>query len=222
MYFSGIRRFSLVVFLVLSCAWPTLVFAQKEWIRKSAKEGITVFTRTDEVSGLKEIRVQCKVPATLSQMVALLMDVHAGKDWVYSTKSATLLKAVSPSELYYYSEVEMPWPLSNRDFIAHLIVSQHPVSRVVTVDGPTVASMVPEKKDIVRVKRSSGRWVLTPLADKMIHVDYTLSVDPGGNIPVWLVNLFATKGPTETFRRLKTQIAKPAYAGITLPYIVNE
>lgn len=221
MFFFGLRRFPLVVFLAMCIYTPALVSAQKEWTRKSMKDGISVFTRTDEVSGLKEIRVQCQVPATLSQMVALLMDVNAGKDWVYSTKSATLLKAVSPTELYYYSEVEMPWPLSNRDFIAHLIVSQHPVSRVVTVDGPTVASMVPEKKDIVRVKRSSGRWVLTPLTNKMIHVDYTLSVDPGGNIPVWLVNLFATKGPTETFRRLKAQIAKPAYSGITLPYIVN-
>lgn len=201
--------------------FPFSGMAQKDWTRKSVKDGISVFTRTDEESGLKEIRVQCKVPATLSQMVALLLDVNAGKDWVYSTKSATLLKSVSPSELYYYSEVEMPWPLSNRDFIAHLIVSQHPVSKVVTVDGPTVASFVPEKKDIVRVKRSSGRWVLTPLADNTIHVDYTLSVDPGGNIPVWLVNLFATKGPTETFRKLKKQITRPAYAGIKLSYITN-
>lgn len=210
-----------LTFLLLCVLHFIPAVAQKEWTRKSNKEGIAVFTRTDENSGLKEIRVQCKVPATLSQMVALLMDVNAGKEWVYSTKSATLLKTVSPSELYYYSEVEMPWPLSNRDFIAHLIVSQHPVSKVVTVDGPTVANFVPEKKDIVRVKRSSGRWILTPLPDKTIHVDYTLSVDPGGNIPIWLVNLFATKGPTETFRKLKTQIGKSAYAGIKLPYIVD-
>jgi hypothetical protein len=212
--------FTVLLFLLISNVFNP-AFAQKEWTRKSNKDGIVVFTRTDEASGLKEIRVQCKVPATLSQMVALLLDVKAGKEWVYSTKSATLLKTVSPSELYYYSEVAMPWPLSNRDFIAHLIVSQHPVSKVVTVDGPTVANMVPEKEDVVRVKRSSGRWVLTPLADKLVQVEYTLSVDPGGNIPIWLVNLFATKGPTETFRKLKAQITKPAYSGISLPFIVN-
>ncbi|MGC4057079.1 MAG: START domain-containing protein [Chitinophagaceae bacterium] len=196
-------------------------FAQKEWTLKSNKDGIKVFTRTEQTSGLKEIRVQCQVPATLSQMVALVMDVNAGKDWVYATKSSTLLKTVSPSELYYYSEVDMPWPLNNRDFIAHLIVSQHPQSHVVTIDGPTVGNYVAEKEDIVRVKRSSGKWTLSPVAENLVHVDYTLSVDPGGNIPIWLVNLFATKGPTETFRKLKTQITKPVYARVKLPYIVD-
>lgn len=205
----------------ISCLCSIPAQAQKDWSLRSNKEGIKVFTRTEAASGLKEIKVQCAVQATLSQMVALVMDVNAGADWVYATRSSTLLKRVSASELYYYSEVEMPWPLTNRDFISHLMVSQDAATKTVTINGPTVPGYVAEKEDIIRVQHSAGKWVLTPLAGQQVHIDYTLLVDPGGSIPTWLVNLFATKGPTETFRKLKTQITKPAYARASLPYIVN-
>jgi len=159
------------------------------------------------------------VNSSLSQLVAVLLDVKTAPEWVYSTKSCVLLKQVSPSELYYYSEVTIPWPASNRDFIAHLITVQESQTKVVTVYGPTAPDLVPVKKDIVRVRRSEGKWVLTPTAHHTVKIVYTLHVDPGGNIPAWLVNMFATKGPHESFKSLKVQLKKPAYANVRLSFI---
>lgn len=198
------------------------VNAQTDWTLKRAKDGISIYTKTVSSSGLKGIRVKCSLPAKLSQMVALIMDVDAGEEWVYGTKSSVLLRKVSPSELYYYSEVDIPWPLSNRDFIAHLIVSQDPRTKVVTINGPTEATYLPVKKNIVRVNHSNGKWILTPTKNNSIQIDYTLEVDPGGTIPVWLVNLFATSGPTETFKKMKTQIQKPQYVNAHLSFIDND
>lgn len=198
------------------------VNAQADWTLKRAKDGISIYTKTVSSSGLKGIRVKCSLPAKLSQMVALIMDVDAGEEWVYGTKSSVLLRKVSPSELYYYSEVDIPWPLSNRDFIAHLIVSQDPRTKVVTINGPTEATYLPVKKNIVRVNHSNGKWILTPTKNNSIQIDYTLEVDPGGTIPVWLVNLFATSGPTETFKKMKTQIQKPQYVNAHLSFIDND
>jgi len=194
-------------------------YAQQDWTLKEDKEGISVYTRNFPDSKFKAIRVRCELAATLSQFVALILDVDAGTQWVYSTKSAVLLKMVSPSELYYYSEIEIPWPLTNRDFIAHLKVTQDPATRVVTIYGPTVPGYLPVKKGIVRVARSEGLWVITPLAANRIKVEYTLKTDPGGSIPPWMVNLFATKGPLESFRNLKIQLIKPQYADAHLAFI---
>lgn len=209
------------LFLVLLFAWSSLVFAQADWTLKSAKNGMDIYTKTVSASGLKGIRVKCNLPAKLSQMVALILDVNAGEDWVYGTKSSTLLKKVSPSELYYYSEVDIPWPINNRDFIAHLIVSQDPRTKVVTINGPTEPNYLPAKENIVRINHSNGKWVLTPIKSNLIQIDYTLEVDPGGTIPVWLVNLFATSGPSETFKKMKTQIQKPQYVNANLSFIDN-
>lgn len=194
-------------------------YAQDDWKLKENKDGIKIYTKTLENSNLKAIRVKVSVQATLSQLVAIILDIKSAKDWVYSTKSATLLKQVSPSELYYYSEVALPWPIQNRDFVAHLITTQDPNTHVVTIDGPVVHNYVAEKKDIVRVNNSYGKWIFTPQANGMVAIDYTLETDPGGSIPAWLVNLFATKGPKETFVKLKEQIARPAYRNAHLAFI---
>lgn len=192
---------------------------QEKWELKSDKNGIFIYTRDLADSKFKAIKVECELDATLSQLVAVLLDVNSGAEWVYSTKSSVLLKQVSPSELYYYSEVKVPWPASNRDFIARLKVVQDSATKIVTVYGPTFPDYIPKKEGIVRVPRAEGRWVITPVARRRVRIVYTLNTDPGGDIPAWLVNLFAAKGPSESFRNLKAQLLKPAYATVSLSFI---
>ena len=42
---------------------------------------------------------------------------------------------------------------------------------------------------MVRIQNMKGRWLLTPIAnDKSnIKIEYEMDLDPGGNIPKWLV-----------------------------------
>jgi hypothetical protein len=195
--------------------------AQPNWELRTEKKDIKVYTRTFPDSKYKAIKVELILQTTLSRLVTVLLDIKTAPDWVYATKSAVLLKQVSPSELIYYSEVRLPWPMSNRDFIAHLITTQDPHTHVVTILGPTMNDYVPEKKDIVRVTRSEGKWILTPVDRDHIRVEYTLRTDPGGDIPAWLFNLFVTKGPLESFEHLKTQLDKPEYNDGRLPFIVD-
>jgi hypothetical protein len=149
------------------------------------------------------------------------MDVKNSEDWLYHTSSNYIIKQVSPSELYYYSMVEVPWPVSNRDFIAHIKVSQDAATKVITVDAPCIPDMVPRKAGVVRVADSKGKWVLTPVGKDKVKVLYTLHADPGGSIPAWLSNMFATKGPTESFQKLKLQLQKHAYKNVKVPYITE-
>ncbi|PUZ20988.1 lipid-binding protein [Chitinophaga costaii] len=193
--------------------------AQTDWKLNTDKGGIKIYTSLLSDSKVKAVKVSCNVQSTLSQFITLLLDVKSAPEWVYHTKSAVLVKQVSPSELYYYSEVNLPWPIQNRDFVAHLTVTQHPVTKVVTVDGPAVGGMVPVKTGIVRIENSMGKWVITPLVNGYLSVIYTLHVDPGGSLPAWLVNMFATEGPYKIFENLQQQLLKPAYKGVKLAYI---
>jgi len=198
------------------------VFGQSDWKLSTQKDGVKVYTLNLPDSKFKAIKVECEIDATQSQLVALLMDVNTSADWVYHTKSCTLIKQVSPSELYYYSEVNLPWPAANRDFVAHLIVSQNPETKVVVIDGPAVNGMVPVKNGIVRITNSTGKWIITPDGIDKVKVEYTLHVEPGGSIPAWMANMFATQGPLEIFKKLKVQIQKPVYKNAELPFIENK
>jgi hypothetical protein len=197
------------------------VFGQGDWKLSVEKEGIKVYTAQVPDSKVKAIKVETEVNATEPQLVALLMDVSTSAEWVYRIKSCVLLKQVSPSELYYYCEVNVPWPAADRDFVAHLTVTQDADTKVVYIDGPAVAGMVPEKKGIVRINNSTGRWTITPDGPDQVKVEYTLHVEPGGNIPAWVTNMFATEGPLKIFKELKIQVQKPAYKNAELPHVEN-
>lgn len=208
---------SLVVFLIQSN-----VFGQGSWKLSEEKDGIKIYTSSVPDSKVKAIKVECEIKATQTQLVALLMDINSSADWVYHTKMAKVIKQVSPSELYYYSEVNLPWPAANRDFVAHLTVSQNPVTKVVVIDGPVVANMMPLKKGVVRINNSRGKWTIIPKGIDEVKIEYTLHTDPAGNLPAWMVNMFATEGPLKIFENLKQQIQKSDYKNASLPFIDNK
>jgi hypothetical protein len=195
--------------------------AQSDWKLKIEKEGIKIYTSAVADSKVKAIKVEADFNATASQMVALVMDVKNSTDWVYHLKSGILIKRVSPSELYYYSEVKLPWPTANRDFVVHLTVIQNPDTKVVTINGPAVTGFVPIKKGIVRVNDSNGRWIITPSGNDQIKVEYTIHVNPGGSLPSWLVNMFATEGPLRIFENIKSQLQKPLYKNSVFAFVEN-
>lgn len=207
----------LPVFL-LNC---TTAWAQ-DWKLNTERDGLKIYMADVPGSKIKALRVICRLQASESQLVAVLMDVNHAAEWVYHTKSCVLLKQVSPSELYYYSEINLPWPASNRDFIAHLTVTQDPMTRVVTIDGPVVNGMVPEKRGVVRIANAYGHWVISPERRGYIKIDYTLHTDPGGNLPAWIVNMFAAQGPLQFFEGLKREIQKPRYRSAARPYIIEK
>ncbi|MDB5111344.1 MAG: hypothetical protein JWR67_2458, partial [Mucilaginibacter sp.] len=136
---------------------------QPDWQLNNEKDGIRVYTSTATADNkTKPIKVECTFNTTTTQLVAVLLDIKNYTNWVYHTKSATVVKQVSPSDLYYYSEVNVPWPAQNRDFVAHITVTQNPETKIVTVDAPNVAGLVPQKNGIYRTNNSKGKWLITP------------------------------------------------------------
>lgn len=200
---------------------PVITFSQKDWSLKLDKEGIKVYTKNLDDSPYKAIKTVCIIDASLSKLTAVLLDINRSADWVYATKKCTLLKQPSPSEILYYSEIEVPWPASNRDFIVLLKVTQDEKTKTVTVEGINKPTYLPEYKNLVRIQQSYSKWVIVPLTHGQVKVEYVLQVDPGGNVPSWLINLFATKGPFESFRNLRKEVKKGIYSQASFPFIRN-
>lgn len=194
-------------------------FSQNDWALKLDKDGIKVYTKDLENSPFKAVKTVCTINASLTRLTAVLLDINSSKDWVYATKVCTLLKQPFPSELFYYSEVTIPWPVNNRDFIVRLKVTQDAKTKAVTVDGENQPTYLPEKKNIVRIQHCYSKWIITPQSKEQVKIEYILQVDPGGMVPAWLINMFATRGPYESFRNLRLQVKKPAYNQVSLPFI---
>lgn len=198
---------------------PICINAQVAWDLKKDKDDIKVYTGTTPNSSFKSVKVTCVLQGTLSRLTALLLDVDAHKDWVYSTKYSYLVKQLSPREQIYYSEIDLPWPLSNREIVVRMNILQDPVSKILVVKIENADNSIVVKSGTVRVPASTVIWKVTPLDNDSLSIEYYGQADPGGSVPAWAANSFCTKGPFETFRNLRKLISSPAYAKASFDFI---
>lgn len=194
---------------------------QAQWTLKTNEDGIQLYTKSVPASPYKALKTVCTLQTSLSSVAAVLLDVERSKEWVYGTSSSRLLKQETPSVVIFYAEMGMPWPVTNRDFIVKISLTQDPVSKSITVLAENQPDYLPEKKKLVRIHSSSGKWLIDPLPNGRVRVEYQLYVDPGGNVPAALVNLFSGKGPIESFRNLRKMVARKEYANAVIPFVQN-
>ncbi len=195
--------------------------AQNEWILKKDKDSIKVYNRDNEQSKFNELKVEMALKARLSDLAALILDISDYKNWSFNTKSSHVLKQVSPSELYFYSEINSPWPADNRDLSLHLLITQDPVSKTMIIKIKSVPGLIPVKPNTIRVQMSYETWIVTRLDKTRIRIEYQLKLDPGGSVPAWLMNTFSVKAPYETFKNLRQQIQQSKYRNASVPFISN-
>jgi len=181
-------------------------FAQEDWKLQKDKNGIKVYSAAFPDSKIRAIKVVASYEASPAEIADLVMDVNTSTEWVSHLKTSTLVKRVSQNELYYYAEVSLPWPVANRDFVAHLTRYENAQTGTITIDGPAVSGMTPEKKGIIRINNSEGKWIITPVGNGQVRVEYSLHVDPAGSIPSWLVNLFSGETPMQIFENLRLEL----------------
>jgi hypothetical protein len=72
---------------------PTFLPAsdKNEWTLKREKDGIDIYSRPSDYSKFNDIRVDMDLTGTIEQLAAVLRDVNNYTNWVYATRSSTLV-----------------------------------------------------------------------------------------------------------------------------------
>lgn len=177
--------------------------AQEKWILKKSEDGIEVYSRKLNNEKYREIKVVCAFKTTEKKLVEVLKNVDDHKTWVYNTRLSYLLKRKATDTLIYYTEISVPWPANNRDVVIQLTFHKDSMNNILNIEARNIQGMVPIKKDIVRIPYSLSNWSIKEVNINKIQIEYILKIDPGGALPVWLVNYTAAIGPLKTFKKLK-------------------
>ena len=214
-------KFTTFILLFTCLLWENTAKSQESWTLRKDKNGIKVFSRPTKNFKFDELKVECEIDGRLSQLAALLFDVNKQYQWAYKTIKSQLLKQVTAEDVFFYTEIEVPWPYQNRDMVVHMVMRQNPITKVLTVEAKNTDNYLPVKEDIVRLKYSNAIWTVTPVGNKKLKIDYRLQLDIGENVPAWLANLFSVNGPYESFSNLKEKIKLSAYAHATFPFIAD-
>lgn len=192
--------------LVLTvCLVRLVAVAQTDCELRRSDNNIFVYACKVSESKLKAIRANFFLPTTASVLAGHILNVEKYTEWQYNIIKAEVLEVISDLELIYHAEVKAPWPVSNRDLVVRLKITQDPQTNVMTFSIVSIPDYIPPRKGIVRVPRSEGKWTITPVTDGL-KINYSFLVDPGGSLPSWLLNLSIAEGPHKTFSNLTTRI----------------
>lgn len=131
-----------------------------------------------------------------------MRDVENNKDWVFSTKQSYLLRQINANEILYYSETALPWPVSNRDIPVRMRLNLNNANNTLKVTASGEPNALPVQKGVVRIQFFTTSWDVKYDGKNKISITYFLRMDPSGNVPTQVTNMFITKGPYETFENL--------------------
>ena len=190
--------------LLLLISIRSIALAQADCRLRKDEDGIKVYTCNTDTSKFKSIKVECELNCSLDKLESALLDFDNYKEWQFETRISKALKKISDTEFIYYCKIEAPWPVSDRD----MVVKLHSVrtSNELRVSANSEKGILSPQKDLVRVPASRSQWIVIEKAKNQLEVKYEIQIDPGGNVPAWLVNWVCANAPLQSFQALKKRI----------------
>ena len=196
-----IRSILLGILLVFSLM-PGLSVAVSDtadWQSAKQKGGVEVFTAEVPGSNFLAFKATTIIAAPLERVLAVVMDHESYPDWYDNCRATEVLAEESGQDAVIRLVVKAPFPLSNRDLINRVNVSQ--LSDGVLVSLQSSPTYIPEVDGVVRMEKADGSWLLqsTPEATR---VTQTYHADAKTKAPAWIVNRFIIDGPINSLRNL--------------------
>lgn len=187
------------------------------WSLRKDKEGVKVYYR--QTSDIYEIKLATSLKIPLSGLIQLFTEVESYPKWGYKIMESRLLQKVSDTEMYYYSRLDFPWPMNDRDIVMHTKLTQDPATRHIIATSVAMPDYLPAVKDVERIRTARTKWTIVPGTGGWVYVEYYIYSHPGGSIPDWLVNMAIDVGPRETIKSIRTIIQQQRYQNAKLAYI---
>ncbi len=181
-------------------------YSQDDCALRKDNKNIKVYLCESEFSPFKTIKVYFETEGTLEAYASGVINIANYKKWQSNIIQIDILKKISEREYIYYSEVDAPWPITNRDLIFHVKLSQNLATKVLTVTLEQLPDYIPKNEGIIRIPSANSVLTVTPLNNHRLAVSYILQVDPGGDIPALLANIFAANTPWNTFNNFKNML----------------
>jgi ribosome-associated toxin RatA of RatAB toxin-antitoxin module len=211
-------RFIITVFTLLT--GTSNISAESKWTLEKKSDNINVYVRKLPGSDFKEFKgVTLIKDIRLATLIALLDDTSSYPRWMHDCKKAKVLKKINKRERLTYTVIKSPWPVSDRDSIAHSKIIQNLKTYEIKVLINGRPNYIVKAPDYVRVSHTKGFWSFTPLKSGMTKVVFQLHNDPGGSLPTGLANAFVVDMPFYTLKKMKLIIKEKKYREAKYPQI---
>ncbi|RLA65442.1 MAG: hypothetical protein DRQ88_03160 [Epsilonproteobacteria bacterium] len=186
------------------------------WEEISNKDGIKVYTASVPGTTVKGFKGETIMNDSIEKILYVIMDDEHRSKWVKRLKVSKMLEEISDYEAIMYQEIELPWPLKNRDFVFWGKI-ERPEKGKVILKMKSVKHKDAPKTVGIRGELLLSKYVLTSLGKSKTKIEVEILTDPKGLIPKWLVNMIQAQWPYKTFKAIGRQLKKDYTKEYSLP-----
>jgi hypothetical protein len=164
---------------------------QKRWREVSDADQVYVYNRKPEHSPFYEVMVRGRIAAAPQTVFGVVTDFAHYSEFMPYTAMCRVERATA-SVFWVYQKLEFPL-ISNRHFVVKVVL--HPCNGTAGFYGTVwhqdnEFSLPPDDTGAIQPRVNSGSWELWPAENgRETEAIYYLHLDPGGDLPAFLVNL---------------------------------
>ena len=196
-----------IVLLISLLSFAQLAFGQNDCQLKKQKDDLKVYTCSTAESKLKILKAEMTIEnVTVKEFIDFLRNINNCVKWQYNTIEAASLEQ-RDGIIIYRTVIQAPWPVSNREMILELSSSFDSVKQELNVVSRSIDFEYPKSDDLVRVPFALGKWKVVTIKNSL-KVEYFLQIDPGGSVPIWLLNLAMAEGPYNSLTNLRAELRR--------------
>lgn len=198
----GIITSSLLVLILL----PSTAVA--DWSHVEQSDGVDIYERSPRYMGEQRLRAVVEVDAPIGQVVTVFTDPDERRDWTHRVADQEVLQVDGDQEdawmERYWTRIDMPFPVSDRDYVVAKAYELHPEERQLTARVQSIVDdRKPEKGCCVRAV-SIMQYNIEAIPDsERTRVELIIETDLKGNLSRGrLVRDNASDWPVATLRSL--------------------
>ncbi|MBL8993182.1 MAG: hypothetical protein JNM63_07565 [Spirochaetia bacterium] len=188
-----------------------------EWEKVFEKSNIVVNRKSVPGSPLVIFQGKGRLQATANEIIAVMYDTDSWPEWVHNNLGTHIISNLSKTEKMFYSATKSPSALiADREYVARAWLEEDKAAHSITVkvknlgmsDLDALGTNIPHFPKRVRMPRVEIDWTLNPIrGSSETDLVITISADPGGLIPKWIVNSVSKNIPFNSLLSLRKRLA---------------
>lgn len=188
------------------------------WHLAKDQDHIKIYTRDMPGSDFEAFKAVAVLNAPLANVMAVMVTPSSCMQWVHGCIAAENIKVESFNQRYAYSVNDLPWPVSNRDYVLRINTGANPDTGEIIMRFHAVSGMKPPTPDNVRVTDSDTLYRFKAVDATHTRMTWIQHTDPNGMLPGWLVNTLAVDIPFDSLKKLGKVANLPQYQGYHIHY----
>lgn len=184
-------------------------FLWKGWEQVGETDGIKIYKRASPGTPLLDFGGEGVLDGDLTTLCSVLEELERYPEWVDSLSRLDIVDRRNPRDFVYLQTFALPWPISDRQFLArHKINVMGERNFVLFTDETVTHAKAPDDECCIRATMELGEVRMAPVGEKKTAMAAIARVDMKGWMPAWLVNVIQKDWPTKTFSAYRAQLAK--------------